>query len=72
VASQDKSSLAFVVRIWIEQTPGEVEGGLWRGHITSLPDQERGYVQSLTEIASFIDARLRELGLGPGAARTTR
>jgi len=61
-----------VVRIWVEQTPAEVEGGTWRGHITSLPDQDRRYVESLPELTAFIDEHLRELGLGPGAADNTQ
>lgn len=56
----------------MEQTPVEVDGGMWRGHVTSLPDQDRRYVQSIAEIATFIDERLRELGLGPGAAGRTQ
>ena len=72
VASLERSSLAFVVRIWVEQTPAEVEGGTWRGHITSLPDQDRSYVESLPEITAFIEERLREIGLGPDAADKTQ
>jgi len=72
VSSVERDSLAFVVRIWVEQTPLEVDGGLWRGHITSLPEQDRRYVQSLAEISTFIDEHLRGLGLGPSETRQTR
>jgi hypothetical protein len=72
VSGVERDSLAFVVRIWVEQTALEVEGGLWRGHITSLPEKDRRYVQSLAEISTFIDEHLRELGLGPGETRPTR
>ena len=63
MSGPEQSSLAFFVRIWVEQTPAEVEGGSWRGHITSLPDQERRYITSLTEILTFIDEHFEQIGI---------
>lgn len=66
MSGPEHSSLAFFIRIWVEQTSAEVDGGSWRGHITSLPDQERRYVESLAEIIAFIHERFELIGIDGG------
>lgn len=53
------SLLSFVVRIWKEDSSSEEQQTGWRGHITPVPDGQRHYFTSLSEIPNLIVAHLK-------------
>jgi hypothetical protein len=57
VPNQEPPSHTFLIRIWIEEIPEKVGRLSWRGRITHLPDEERRYVETFDEIASFMHAQ---------------
>ena len=58
---------SFIVRVWLEEPPGVITPGTWRGHITHIPDGERQHVQDLAGISDFIARYLRQMGADPGS-----
>ena len=44
---------SWVVKIWVEETSGESDKSIWRGHITHVLNGERCYVKSLEEIKKY-------------------
>jgi hypothetical protein len=56
---------SFVVKVWLEETAEEAGRAHWRGHITHVASGERRYLQSLTEITSFIEGYLMRMGVTP-------
>ena len=55
--------LALLVRIWlVDSDEGE---RTWVGRVTRLPEDDDGVtVQSPEDLARFLNAQLRELGVG--------
>lgn len=53
---------SFVVRIWLEEEPGE-KGGQWRGHITHVEDEDRRYLRSLEDVPAYIAPYLKSWGV---------
>lgn len=53
---------SFIVKVWVEDSAGNGERCLWRGHITHVPDHKRHYLKSLGEIENFIAPYLEEMG----------
>jgi hypothetical protein len=60
------STVSFIVKVWLEERPGERRKAVWRGHITRVPTGQRVYVQKLAQITDFIAACLVEMGVEPG------
>jgi len=54
-------SHSFIVKVWLE----EDDEATWRGHITHVPSQERRYLQTVDDIARFIEPYLERLGVKP-------
>ncbi len=54
---------SFVVKIWLEELDASSDQATWRGHITHVGSQQRQYVQSLSDISSFIAGFLLQWGL---------
>jgi len=59
----ESASLAFIVRIWLEETVQETGTATWRGHITHVPSGERRYLKDLQEIVAFIAPYLQRMGV---------
>lgn len=57
---------SFIVKIWIEDSAGDADRGLWHGHITHVPSNERRYLKNLNEIEDFIGPYLEEMGVKLG------
>lgn len=57
------NTYVFVVKIWLEESTGENDEAVWRGHITSQPSGERRYFQSLEELVGFIEPYLERMGV---------
>lgn len=51
--------LSFVIHLWKEEPASEDHPVLWRGHITPVPDGQRHYFTSLSEIPNLIVAHLK-------------
>jgi hypothetical protein len=64
--SLEPDSQSFIVKVWVEDSAGQADGGVWHGHITHVPSHERRYLKNLDEIADFIAPHLEELGVNPG------
>lgn len=54
---------SFVVKIWLEETPGETAHPVWRGHITHVASGKRCYVNSLGGLMGFVTPYLTALGI---------
>jgi hypothetical protein len=52
--SSEAEILSFVVRVWREEPASEEGRGVWRGHITPIPDGARHYFTNFDEIPEFI------------------
>lgn len=63
MASVESRTHSFVVRIWLEEEPGESEGGLWRGHITHVEEETQQYLHNLAEIPAYIAPYLTAWGI---------
>lgn len=57
---------SFIVKLWMEEFGDEFTKGIWRGHITHVPDGERRYLKRLTDIDDFIRQYGIELKLDRG------
>ena len=57
--SFESKTHSFIVKVWLEEAAEEAGRDCWRGHITRVPDGDRGYLNSL-EIAAFIAPYLEE------------
>lgn len=55
----EASLLSFIVRLWIEESVPEANQTSWRGHITSVPNGQRQYFTSITQIPDLIIALLK-------------
>ncbi len=51
---------SFIVHVWLEKRATNVEGELWRGHITHAATGRRHYVRSVSEVATVIHMFLEE------------
>ncbi len=58
----ESERLSFVVKIWLEETDEVSHRSKWRGHITHVGNQDRRYVESLSDICSFIREYLVRMG----------
>lgn len=45
---------SFVVKIWLEETAGEIAHPIWRGHITHVATGQRRYLDHLSVVMAFI------------------
>lgn len=64
--SLEPDSQSFIVKVWVEDSAGQDDRGVWHGHITHVPSHERRYLKDLDEIADFIAPHLEEMGVNPG------
>ena len=62
----DPNTHSFIVKIWIDRTPGAEQAAAWRGHITHVPSGQRRYLKELGEIERFILPYLQVLGIEMG------
>jgi hypothetical protein len=58
---------SFIIKIWIVTDETNHIG--WRGHITHVPDGERQYLNSLSDIQKFIVPYLKALGVEIGKGK---
>jgi hypothetical protein len=61
----DTTSIAFILRFWLEQR--EVEGALpiWRGVVEHIPTRERHYFENLSDIPTLLAPYLNTGGIAP-------
>ncbi len=57
---------SFVLRVWVEERAGSTGQGVWRGHITHVPGDNRRYLKSLDEIGDYLAPYLVAMGVKPG------
>jgi hypothetical protein len=65
-------SHSFVIKIWLEETAGDVGQAIWRGHITHVGSGVGRYVKDLQEIIAFIVPYLRSMGVRISRSRRLR
>jgi hypothetical protein len=68
----EPNAQSFIVKVWVEDSVGNGSRGVWRGHITHVPDHERYYLKSLGEIEDYIAPYLEEMGVKLTARRRLR
>ncbi len=51
--------LAFIVRIWREESASKNRPPIWRGHITPIPNGKRQYFTHLGDIPDLIATHLK-------------
>lgn len=56
----ENNAHSFIVKIWLEETTGRANRGMWRGHITHLVSGEQRYVKDLAELSAFVARCLKE------------
>jgi hypothetical protein len=62
----EPGSHSFIVKVWLEESgPGSPRGS-WRGYITHVADNERRYLENLSEILLFIRPYLERMGVKLG------
>lgn len=54
------SLTSFVLHVWKEKSSSEEGDGVWRGHITAIPNGRRQYFSELKEIPTVLATYLRE------------
>lgn len=59
----ESNTTVFIVKIWIEEIDDEAGQPTWRGHITHVPSQRRGYIQTVHDIPIFIGHYLKAMGV---------
>jgi len=57
---------SFIVKVWVEEHAEKGGRGVWRGHITHVPDNRRRYLKSLDEIGDYIAPYLEAMGVKLG------
>jgi hypothetical protein len=57
---------SFIVKVWVEDSAGKDDSGVWHGHITHIPSREHRYLKNLEEIQDFIAPHLEEMGVKLG------
>ncbi len=62
----ESAAQSFVVRVWVEERAGGTGRGVWRGHITHVPGDNRRYLKSLDEMGDYIAPYLEAMGVKPG------
>ena len=62
---------SFVVKLRLE-VDDETGRVVWHGYITHVPDGERRYLKTLSDITDFIAATLKKIGVDPEPSRLTR
>ena len=62
----ESAAQSFVVRVWVEERAGQTGQGVWRGHITHVPGDNRRYLKSLDEIGDYLTPYLEAMGVKPG------
>lgn len=54
------ASFSFVIRLWKEETNHDGQE-IWRGHITSIVDNQRHYFSDINQIPALIAVSLKDL-----------
>lgn len=54
---------SFIVRIWLEESPGSAVGARWRGRVIHVPGGEQWHVAELHQITTGIVPYLRAMGV---------
>jgi hypothetical protein len=67
--SLDSDTHSFVIKIWVEEAADEKAPVVWRGHITHVPDGERQYLNTLSDIQKFIAPYLKTMGVQVGKGK---
>jgi hypothetical protein len=67
----ERHTLSFVIRIWLESEATRLRPKRWRGHITHVPSGKRRYFERLALIGEVIEPYLDALG-GPVPGRANR
>ena len=49
---------SFILRLWREEIGTEKSEGIWRGHITFIPNGERQYFTDINQIPALIASHL--------------
>ncbi len=62
----ESEAQSFIIRVWVEERAEETGRGVWRGHITHVPDGVRRYLKNLDEIGDFIAPYLEAMGVKLG------
>ncbi len=70
MVSIESNTHAFILKIWLEETPEDTTGARWRGHITHAYTGDRCYLQELEDIIAFVAPYLA--GMEVKLRRTTR
>lgn len=60
---------SFVIKIWVEEVEDETKHIVWRGHITHVPDGQRQYLNTLSDIQKFIAPYLKAMGAEVGTGK---
>ena len=53
---------SFIIRLWKEEDGTATRREVWRGHMTSIPGNQRYYFTSVEEIPSLIASHLDDPG----------
>jgi hypothetical protein len=56
---------SFIVKLWLEEAGDETGRLVWHGYITHVPDGQRHYLKTPSDITDFITRYLEEMGLEP-------
>lgn len=62
----EPNAQSFIVKVWVEDSAGDGSCGVWHGHITHVPSNQRRYLKNLDEIKDYIAPYLEEMGVKPG------
>ncbi len=62
----ESAAQSFVVRVWVEERAGRTGRGVWRGHITHVPGDNRRYLKDLDEIGDYLAPYLESMGVKLG------
>ena len=62
--SFESTSQSFIVKVWVEESAGRDDPGVWHGHITHVSSGKRLYLKNLDDnIRTFIAPHLEEMGV---------
>jgi hypothetical protein len=56
-------NVSFIVRIWLEEAPGDDRGPAWRGSVTHVPSGEKRYFESLARLMHYMALYLDKMGI---------